>query len=105
MSVWLSACRHVPDAPEERVGRAEPRTSATGFEKVRRSGVAGETAAPGGGLAATLGRLPAGNQVTGSGGLSRSHERAALAIRTVPAASRVPRLTELRGWANLSRCR
>ena len=50
------------------MGRAEPRTFATGFEKVRRSGVAGETAAPGGGLAATLGRLPAGNQVTGSGG-------------------------------------
>ena len=80
-------------------------TSATGFEKVRRSGVAGETAAPGGGLAATLGELLAGNQVTGCGGLSRSHGRAALETRTVPAASRDPRLMELRGWGKLSRRR
>ena len=70
----------------ESFGLAEPSTLRTGLEKVRRSGVAGETSEPGAGLAATLGEPPAGNQVTLCGLPGRSQERGTAATMTVPAA-------------------
>ncbi len=82
-----------------------PSTVWTGLEKVRRSGVAGETSEPGAGLAATLADLLAGNQVTLCGLPGRSQVRGTPATMTVPAASWEPRLTELRGWAKARWCR
>src|SRR5947208_8079887 len=87
-SVWLSGRDQRPLRVGVIFGSPEPRTSATGREKVSRSDVSGRIRDPGPGRASTAGSSVSGNQVTATGGPSRSHARAAAATSTVPAVAR-----------------
>ncbi len=84
--MWGSVTLQWPAAAGESLGRRLPSTSLTGFEKVRRSGLAGEICVAGAGLATTTGLWEAGNQLTVWGAPRRSQLRAALATSIVPAA-------------------
>src|SRR5207253_4668874 len=93
-SVWLSACCQWPRVRGDSFGRAEPSTTAIGLENVSRIGAAGLSGAPGAGLLTSTGERAGGNQLTATGGPSRSHERAAAATSTEPAAARRPNAIE-----------
>src|SRR4051812_17253198 len=93
-SVWLSGVLHLPGTFGESCGLAEPRTSPTFLEKVRRIGCTGDTLPSGPGLTTATGVAVFGNQETVSGLPSFSHERAATATWTAPAAGLRPSETE-----------
>ena len=75
-------------------GRAEPSTAASGLENVSRIEAAAASRAPGNGLLTSTGERAGGNQLTTTGAPSRSHERAAAATSTEPAAARRPNAIE-----------
>jgi hypothetical protein len=91
--VWASIWRQRPGVRGVSFGIAFPRISRVGRENVSLSGAPGcSPAAPGRGIATSLGRPPAANQVTGTGAGRASQLRAAAATSTVraPAADTPP---------------
>src|SRR5437899_11366676 len=85
-SEWLSGRRQRPLVRGLILGSAPPSAWSTGVEKVSRIGLAGATRVPGAGSVTATDNRDGGNELTATGGPSRSQERAHRDTAVVPRA-------------------